>query len=133
MKTERLKLENKIFDVIYKDNHNTPHFDYHVMFEEGKIRLDLYTYNQRIDDFLLLHSVINETPILCLRDIIEYLENHNYIKKERKPVSIIWNKKGSDVKHESYYFDEPEEAKRKFLYGKIEEDYNIEIKINPMS
>lgn len=134
METQRAFLENRIFNMILLSNNNTPHFNYKVNFDKGTITLELYTYNPLHNDNHFLHEVTADTPILCLDKMCEYMENHAVIKKFMKPYTITWNKKGDDISHDSYYYEECENnAVEKFFTGKEISDYEFEVKLNPLS
>jgi hypothetical protein len=134
MKIQRAFLENKIIKMIQTSNDNTPHFEYKVNFEEGTITLDVFTFNPNQNALHFLHEVTEQTPILCLTQMVIYLEKHGNLKKEKIPFTIKWQRKGTGEYFNSYYFEESEDvAIEKFLHGKNPNDYTIEVKQNPIS
>ena len=134
METERATLEHRIFNMIRKSNENTPHFNYKVNFEKGSITLDLYTFNPLQNNIHFLHTVTENTPVLCLTKMVIYLENYVEVKKEMKPYTITWNIKGETIVHDSYYYEESENhAVEKFFIGKDVKKYDFTVKLNPLS
>ena len=133
MNINRTYLENKIFEMIYRVNKSTPHFNYKVNFEEGTITLELFTYNplQKAQHFL--HSVTSDTPVSCLTDMVIYLENHESIKKDKKSFTVEWSRGGSSVQKSYYYEETAEDALNKFFIGKEATNYETKVYQNPMA
>lgn len=135
MNIKRTYLENKIIDTIFRDNRNTPHFNYKVNFEEGTITLELFTYNplQRAQHFL--HSITEQTPVLCLTQMILFLEQHSFMKENDSSYTVTWNRKeNTSITNDSYYYvNSEEEALEKFFFGKDMDEYDVSVKQNPIS
>ena len=129
-KRTRIKLESQIQRLLSNDNGVTSHFDYRVHLNSAKktIELNLLTYNDLHNEFMLLHRVFGRSAIDCLNEMIRFLEESSFSKKDYS-FTIQWKKKDSkDELHTSYFVAKTErEAKEKFLHGKKEEEYEFTI------
>ena len=81
-KDQRFDLEGEIVTLVFDDNRNTVHFDYHVDIDDVdySIRLDLYTRNARSGAVFLLHQTRGTSSVDVLQKMLDYL---------RKPLSKI--------------------------------------------
>lgn len=134
-KIEHIRLQHKIARVLWNDNGVSTHFDYHVnlMSDDETVKLNLLTYNERHDEYMLLHTTIGQSSIDCLKKMYEYLtkQHHTGVKYT---FTINWRKKGEDDMHLSYFrARSAEEATSKFFHEKNTDDYEFEIRQNPLS
>ena len=137
-KENRFQLESEIITLVFEDNRNTVHFDYHVNIDDDQnsIRLDLYTRNSRNKEIFLLHNTSGTSSHDVLRKMLEYLKNHHKTSAEKKSYTVHWvsKKNSSGKKNTSYFFENSEEeVRKKFFYNKNKADFDIEIRENPIS
>ena len=134
MKTARFKLESNIINHVYMDNGNTVHFDYHVDIDNGSVRLDMFTVNQKNLVVFLLHQTKAETSIEALESMLKYVSTAKE-EAEKFPYSATWRKTAEKENHISYFWEEDEEHVRsKFFYNKDRKDYIlISIELRPSS
>lgn len=133
-KLEQLRLQHKIYRSLHEDNGVSSHFDYHVnlMSDSKTIKLNLLTYNERHNEYMLFHTVYGSSSIDCLKKMLAYIEEGR--SKTLNSYTIIWRKKDESEDHRSYFqASSEEEAINKFLHEKQEEDYTFSCKLNPVS
>jgi hypothetical protein len=133
-KLEQLRLQHAISNLLYKDNGVSSHFDYHVnlMSDDETIKLNLLTYNQKHDEYMLFLTVLGTSSIDCLKKMLEYIKNNNAARENS--YTITWKKTGEIDSHKSYFAAKTEgEAIGKFLHEKNATDYEYSIELNPMS
>jgi hypothetical protein len=133
-KLEQLRLQHTISNLLFKDNGVSSHFDYHVnlMSDDETIKLNLLTYNQKHDEYMLFHTVFGTSSLDCLRKMVEYIKSNKAARENS--YTITWKKGGEADWHKSYFAAKTEdEAKGKFLHEKNVTDYEFSIELNPMS
>lgn len=133
-KLEQLRLQHTISNLLYKDNGVSSHFDYHVnlMSDDETIKLNLLTYNQRHDDYMLFHTVFGTSSLNCLQKMLDYITSFRQMRENS--YTITWKKTGDTDWHKSYFAAKTEdEAKGKFLHEKNASEYNFSIELNPVS
>ena len=136
-KDRRFDLEGEIITLVYEDNRNTVHFDYHVDIDDVdySIMLDLYTRNARSGAVFLLHQTRGTSSVDVLQKMLDYLKSQ-YQSDERYSYTVKWidRNDASKSEHVSYFYEFSEtDVRKKFFYNKREEDYLITIEKNPLS
>ncbi|MFM1877071.1 MAG: hypothetical protein RL266_2808 [Bacteroidota bacterium] len=136
-KDKRFDLEGEIITLVYEDNRNTVHFDYHVDIDDVdySIRLDLYTRNARSGAVFLLHQSRGTSSVDVLQKMIQYLRSQ-HLSEEKYSYTVNWidREDPSRTEHTSYFYEATEaDVRQKFFYNKKEEDYLITIEKNPLS
>ena len=134
-KLSQLRLQHKIFIALQEDNGVSSHFDYHVNLMSGDetIKLNLLTYNERHDEYMLFHTVKGKSSIECLEKMLAYIEDHQGSGHENS-YTISWSKKGEPGTFKSYFSARDEqEAVDKFLHEKDPDDYTFTCTLNPLS
>lgn len=134
-KLEQLRLQHKIFNLLQEDNGVSSHYDYHVnlMSDDETISLNLLTYNQRHDEYMLFHTVSGTSSIDCLKTMLNYIESSRE-GSDSSSYTISWKKHGEEQSHSSYFMaDSEEEAIEKFLHEKDPAAYQFECHLNPVS
>ena len=134
-KLEQLRLQHKIFNLLQKDNGVSSHFDYHVnlMSDENTIKLNLLTYNERHNEYMLFQTVYGKSSLDCLKKMLAYIKAER-VESDKNSYTIKWQKKGEDQWYNSYFIaNSIEEATQKFLHEKNADDYNFSCVLNPVS
>jgi hypothetical protein len=134
-KLKQLRLQHRIFNLLQEDNGVSSHFDYHVnlMSDEETIKLNLLTYNQRHDDYMLFHTTYGTSSLDCLAKMLQYIETSHH-EPDQHSYTIRWKKHGESAEHHSYFMASSEdEAIVKFLHEKDPDDYSYECSLNPVS
>lgn len=136
-KDSRFSLEGEIITLVFEDNKNTVHFDYHVDIDDVDhgIRLDLYTRNARSGAVFLLHQTKGTSSIDVLQRMLEHLRS-KHLANEKYSFTVTWTDLSdpSKTKHVSYFYEAAEaDVRQKFFYNKREADYRISIERNPLS
>lgn len=136
-KDRRFDLEGAIVTLVYEDNRNTVHFDYHVDIDDVdySIMLDLYTRNAKSGAVFLLHQTRGTSSVDVLQKMLEYLRSQ-HLADEKYSYTVKWvDRKDPDKKeHISYFYEASEsDVRKKFFYNKREEDFLISVEKNPMS
>lgn len=136
-KDKRFELEGKIVTLIFEDNRNTVHFDYHVDIDDVdySIMLDLYTRNARNGAIFLLHQTRGTSSVDVLQKMLNHLKREN-VSDEKYSYTVKWIDRNDQSKeeHTSYFYETSErEVRRKFFYNRKEEDYLISVEKNPLS
>lgn len=136
-KDRRFDLEGEIITLVYEDNRNTVHFDYHVDIDDVdySIMLDLYTRNARSGAVFLLHQTRGTSSVDVLKKMLDYLKTHNK-SDEKYSYTVKWvdRKDPKKDEHVSYFYETSEsDVRKKFFYNKREEDYLITVEKNPLS
>lgn len=136
-KDRRFELEGEIVTLIFEDNRNTVHFDYHVDIDDVdySIMLDLYTRNARNGAIFLLHQTRGTSSVDVLNKMLEHLKRES-LADEKYSYTVKWiDRNDSDKKEYVSYFYEPSEreVRKKFFYNRREEDYLVTIEKNPMA
>lgn len=134
-KLEQIRLQHQIAKILWKDNGVSTHFDYHVniMSEDETIKLNVLTYNERHDEYMLLHTTNGSSSLDCLEKMRDYLKS-NRVTQVKYSYTISWSKNGDPDKHTSYFrATSEEEAKQKFLHEKNPDNYKFSIEQNPLS
>lgn len=136
-KDRRFDLEGEIITLIYEDNRNTVHFDYHVDIDDVdySIMLDLYTRNARNGAIFLLHQTRGTSSVDVLQKMLRYLQSQ-HLAEEKYSYTVKWiDRTGSDkTELVSYFYEASEEdVRKKFFYNRREQDYLITIEKNPLS
>ncbi len=138
LKANRFNLENQIIRMVYGDNQNTVHFDYHVNIDDeiNSIRLDLYTRNAHNGEIFLLHQTSGTSSTEVLNKMLQHIKDHNRQAGSKHSYTVKW-KNLNDVNAEeqiSYFYEYSEDdVKRKFFYNKRQEDFEISITLNPVA
>ena len=133
-KLEQLRLQHEIYNVLNQDNGVSSHFDYHVnlMSDDETIKLNLLTYNERHDEYMLFHTVLGTSSLNCLDKMLKYIRQIKQSKQNSYTIS--WQKDGDPSSYKSYFMASNEkEAIAKFLHEKNEEEYTYTISLNPVS
>ena len=139
LKAKRIKLESEIITLIFNDNRNTVHFDYHVDIDDAEkgIRLDLYTQNPHHDTIFLLYQAYGLSSVHALEKTISHLQEQHYTQGEKNSYTVTWRNKNEDSSKEqtSYFYEySEEEVQTKFFYNKKEKDFEIiSIQQNPLA
>ncbi len=136
-KDKRFELEGEIVTLIYEDNRNTVHFDYHVDIDDVdySIMLDLYTRNARNGAIFLLHQTRGTSSVDVLKKMLDHLKREN-LSDEKYSYTVKWiDRNDSDkIEHVSYFYESSErEVRKKFFYNRREEDFLVTIEKNPMA
>ena len=136
-KDSRFNLEGEIVTLVFEDNRNTVHFDYHVDIDDVdySIMLDLYTRNAKSGAIFLLHQTRGTSSVDVLNKMLKYLQGQ-HLSQEKYPFTVKWiDRTDTDKKeHVSYFYEVSEEDVRsKFFYNKREQDYLITVEQNPLS
>ena len=136
-KDRRFDLEGEIVTLVFEDNKNTVHFDYHVDIDDVdySIRLDLYTRNARSGAVFLLHQTRGTSSVDVLQKMLRYLESQ-HLSEEKYSYTVKWVDRNDAQRNEhvSYFYEASEsDVRKKFFYNKREEDYLITIEKNPLS
>jgi hypothetical protein len=136
-KDRRFDLEGEIVTLVFEDNKNTVHFDYHVDIDDVdySIRLDLYTRNARSGAVFLLHQTRGTSSVDVLQKMLEYLRSQ-HLSEEKYSYTVKWVDRNDELRkeHVSYFYEASEsDVRKKFFYNKREEDYLITIEKNPLS
>lgn len=123
--------------LIFEDNRNTVHFDYHVDIDDVdySIMLDLYTRNARSGAIFLLHQTRGTSSVDVLEKMLDYLKSQNR-SDEKSSYTVKWiNRTEADKEeHVSYFYEASEtDVRKKFFYNKREEDFLITVEKNPLS
>ncbi len=133
-KLEQLKMQHAIFKILHSDNGVSSHFDYHVnlMSSSETIKLNVLTYNEKHNEYMLFHTVYGSSSLDCLQKMLDYIESKS--NSIENSYTITWNKAGDEERHQSYFSATSEaEAEAKFLHEKDKEDYEYSIQLNPVS
>lgn len=136
-KDRRFDLEGEIITLIYEDNRNTVHFDYHVDIDDVdySIMLDLYTRNARNGAIFLLHQTRGTSSVDVLQKMLRYLKSQHLVE-EKYSYTVKWvdRTEAEKTEHVSYFYEACEEdVRKKFFYNRREKDYLITIEKNPIS
>lgn len=136
-KDRRFDLEGEIITLVYEDNRNTVHFDYHVDIDDVdySIRLDLYTRNARSGAVFLLHQTRGTSSVDVLNRMLDYLRSQHH-SEEKYSYTVKWVDRNDSekIEHVSYFYEASEtDVRKKFFYNKREEEYLITIEKNPLS
>lgn len=134
-KLEQIRLQHQIAKLLWKDNGVSTHFDYHInpVSDENTVKLNVLTYNENHDEYMLLHSVSSSSSIACLKLMLNYLKQHHQTEVKYS-FTITWKKKGENETHISYFRAVSQEiAVAKFLHEKNANDYEFDIVMNPLS
>ncbi len=134
-KLEQIKLQHDISEILRSDNGVSAHFDYHVnlLLESEGVKLNLLTYNQKHNEYMLLHSTLGASSIECLNKMLSYIQT---FKQQGRNYSftVQWEKSGDKIKHTSYFWGRSEEeVRQKFLHEKNIDMYEFTIVQNPVS
>ena len=133
-KLEQLRLQHTVFTILYKDNGVSSHFDYHVniMSDDETIRLNLLTYNEKHNEYMLFHTVFGTSSLDCLKKLLTYIKLKSDVAENS--YTITWEKAGESKSYKSYFTAKSEEeAITKFLHEKDSKDYSYSITLNPVS
>ena len=136
-KESRFELEGEISTLIFDDNRNTVHFDYHVDIDniDTSITLDLYTRNARSGAIFLLHQTRGTSSVDVLQKMLDHLRSQ-HLSDEKYSYTVKWiNRKDENrTEHISYFYEHSEsDVRRKFFYNRREEDFLITVEKNPLS
>ena len=136
-KDRRFDLEGEIITLVYEDNRNTVHFDYHVDIDDVdySIMLDLYTRNARSGAVFLLHQTRGTSSVDVLQKMLRYLQSqHKSDEKYSYTVKWVDRNDADKNEHVSYFYEASEtDVRKKFFYNKREEDFLITVEKNPLS
>lgn len=133
-KLEQLRLQHEIYNVLNQDNGVSSHFDYHVniMSDDETIKLNLLTYNERHNEYMLFHTVLGTSSLNCLEKMLAYI--HQIKQYKKNSYTISWQKEGDASTYKSYFMaSNEEEAIEKFLHEKDKNEYTYTISLNPVS
>jgi len=135
-KLEQIKLQHSISEILREDNGVSCHYDYHVnlMSDDETIKLNLLTYNERHDEYMLMHTVKGKSSIDCLQKMWEYVKS-NHENSREDSYTVTWQKDGDSATYSSHFRARSSaEAEQKFLYEKNPDHYKItSVQINPVS
>lgn len=135
-KLEQIKYQHQIAEILREDNGVSCHFDYHVnlMSDNETIKLNVLTYNERHDEYMLMHTVKGSSSIDCLKKMFEYVSSSRAERQENS-YTVTWKRKEESEIHRSYFrATSEEEARKKFLHEKNPDDYEVEsIVQNPVA
>ncbi len=134
-KLEQIKLQHDISELLREDNGVSCHFDYHVnlLSDNETVKLNVLTYNQRHNEYMLLHTVTGTSSIDCLGKTKSYLISKS-TDVEEYSYSVKWKKAGDAKEYTSYFVgSSQEEVELKFLHEKNIEEYSYEIIQNPVA
>ncbi|MBO6517841.1 MAG: hypothetical protein JJ975_14950 [Bacteroidia bacterium] len=134
-KLEQIKLQHDITEILREDNGVSCHFDYHVnlVSDSETIKLNVLTYNQRHNEYMLLHTVKGTSSLDCLSKVKSFLVSQSHDSEEYS-YSVKWKKKDEETEHVSYFVGSSrEEVEIKFLHEKNIDDYSYEIYQNPVA
>ena len=93
----------------------------------------MLTYNQRHNEYMLLHSAKGTSSIDCLSKTLTYL-NHTDHSQELRSFSVKWKKSREVDSHISYFMaQDKDEAEAKFLHEKDPIEYQFEVFENPVA
>lgn len=136
-KDRRFELEGEIVTLIFDDNRNTVHFDYHVDIDDvdNSVQLDLYTRNSKNNAIFLLHQTRGTSSVRALENMLDYLRQ-SHKDEEKNSYTVKWVDRNDPTKkeHVSYFYEFDENSVRnKFFYNRSEQDFLISIEMNPIS
>ncbi|MBI1305029.1 MAG: hypothetical protein GC181_00275 [Bacteroidetes bacterium] len=134
-KLEQIKLQHEIQEILRNDNGVSCHFDYHVnlLSEDETVKLHLLTYNERHQEYMLLHVSRGASSIVCLKRMLEYITS-GHETSTKYSFTIQWKKKSETQSHTSYFWgSSEEEVTRKFLHEKNPDDYTFSVTRNPVA
>ncbi len=136
-KDRRFDLEGQIITLIFDDNRNTVHFDYHVDIDDvdNSVQLDLYTRNANNNAIFLLHQTRGTSSVGALENMLDYLRQ-SHKDEEKNSYTVKWMNRndGNKIEHVSYFYEVDEAAVRsKFFFNRHEKDYLISIEMNPIA
>jgi hypothetical protein len=134
-KLEQIKLQHDISTILREDNGVSCHFDYHVnlLSDYETIKLNVLTYNQRHNEYMLLHTVKGTSSIDCLQKVKSFLQTKAN-NSDDVSFSVKWKRTGEDKEHVSYFMaSTKEEVERKFFHEKNRDEYTYSIVENPVS
>lgn len=135
-KLEQIKYQHQISEILREDNGVSCHFDYHVnlMLDDETIKLNVLTYNERHDEYMLMHTVKGSSSIDCLSKMLDYVRSTRAERQENS-YTVTWKRTGESEIHRSYFRAVSEdEAQRKFMHEKDQADYSVEsIVLNPVA
>lgn len=127
-------LEAEIQHQLKLSNENSAHFDYKILFDQGKISLDVYTYSRTYNDYMLLCGpIVGQTPEEVLENALSFLRTHNVIKQTEKPLVIHWKKKNDLTYNKSYFYDTEDKALEKLFKEKEINEYDYTVEVLPIS
>lgn len=134
-KLKQIKLQFEISEIVRQDNGAFCVFDYHInpVSELQTVGLNLLTYKEGHNDYMLLKSFSGSCTISCLEQAKAFLEQL-HLGNEKHSYTLKWRKKSNDAWNESHFFvKNQEEALKLFLHEKDAELYDIEIIENPIA
>ena len=136
-KDGRFNLEGEIITLIFEDNRNTVHFDYHVDIDDVdySIMLDLYTRNARNGAIFLLHQTRGTSSVDVLNKMLKYLQDQ-HLADEKHSYTVKWidRTEAGKEEHVSYFYESSEiDVRQKFFYNRREQDFLITVEENPLS
>ncbi len=136
-KESRFELEGEISTLIFDDNRNTVHFDYHVDIDDvdNSIMLDLYTRNARSGAIFLLHQTRGTSSVDVLQKMLNHLRSQ-HLSDEKYSYTVKWIDRNDPkrTEHISYFYEHSEtDVRKKFFYNRREEDFLITVEKNPLS
>ncbi len=135
-KLEQIKLQHAISRILHEDNGVSCHFDYHVnlISEDETIKLNLLTYNERHDEYMLMHTTKGTSSLECLAKMLEYVKSNHQVGR-LDSYTVRWKREGQDQVHYSHFRAPSEEfALKKFLHEKNPGDYEIiSVEGNPVA
>lgn len=127
MDSHIIELEDRIANIIQKDNGRTIHFEYN----DGDC-ITTWTYNHKNKETFLLTKQKGKNYIECLHKILNFVETN---EKVYNSYTVIWSRKGRTERVTSYFrCTDVVEVTNKFFEGKDKNLYHVyEIKMNPIS
>jgi hypothetical protein len=134
-KLEQIKLQHEIAGILRMDNGVSCHFDYHInlLLETEGVILNLLTYNEKHDEYMLLHSTKGASSIGCLSKMLSHIKSLSQSKRHYS-YTVKWHKKKEEKEHISYFWGSSEsEVEKKFLHEKNRENYVFTITQNPVA
>lgn len=127
MDAKIIELEDKIANIIHKDNGRTAHFEY----LDGSMVV-VYTYNHHNRETFLLTKKIGLDYAEALSKVLDYVMSN---EKDYDSYTVIWSRKGRPERNTSYFYcQDVTQVIDKFFEGKDKNLYKVyEITMNPVS
>jgi len=126
-KLQQIKYQHQIGEILHDDNGVSCHFDYHVnlMSDDETIKLNLLTYNERHDEYMLMHTTKGSSSLDCLNKMLDYVQSTRSERRDNS-YTVSWKREGDVNIHKSYFRASSEaEAQKKFFHEKEADAYEV--------